>query len=160
DFAEGQRPRTGAAGGGTPVPIPPPEYAWTDLTYLLHQRGIGWAYYVFEGNEPDCEDDQMACQPKRQRARTPGIWNPLPFFDTVKQDGEDSNVQTIDHFYASARDGTLPAVAWIAPSSPVSEHPPALVSEGQAYVTGLINAVMQGPNWPDTAIFLSWDDWG
>ena len=29
-----------------------------------------------------------------------------------------------------------------------------------AYVTGLINAVMQGPDWDSTAIFISWDDWG
>jgi phospholipase C len=27
-------------------------------------------------------------------------------------------------------------------------------------VTGLINAIMQGPDWNSTAIFLSWDDWG
>jgi phospholipase C len=27
-------------------------------------------------------------------------------------------------------------------------------------VTSLVNAVMQGPNWDSTAIFISWDDWG
>jgi phospholipase C len=42
----------------------------------------------------------------------------------------------------------------------VSEHPPALVSAGQTYVTGLINALMQSPDWDSTAIFLTWDDWG
>jgi len=31
---------------------------------------------------------------------------------------------------------------------------------GQSYVTGLINAIMQSPDWSSTAIFLSWDDWG
>jgi phospholipase C len=46
------------------------------------------------------------------------------------------------------------------PNGTVSEHPPGLVSAGQAYVTGLINAVMQSPLWSSTAIFLSWDDWG
>jgi len=34
------------------------------------------------------------------------------------------------------------------------------VSAGEAYVTGLVNAVMQGPNWDSTAIFVTWDDWG
>ena len=34
------------------------------------------------------------------------------------------------------------------------------MSRGQAYVTGLINAIMRGPDWKSTAIFLSWDDWG
>jgi phospholipase C len=27
-------------------------------------------------------------------------------------------------------------------------------------VTKLVNAVMQGPDWESTAIFLAWDDWG
>jgi phospholipase C len=27
-------------------------------------------------------------------------------------------------------------------------------------VTGLIDAIMRGPDWNSTAIFLSWDDWG
>ena len=58
------------------------------------------------------------------------------------------------------RDGTLPAVSWIVPENKVSEHPPAKVSDGQAYVTALINAAMQGPDWNSTAIFLAWDDWG
>ena len=58
------------------------------------------------------------------------------------------------------RDGTLPAVAWIVPENTVSEHPPAKISAGQAYVTSLINAAMQGPDWNSTAIFLAWDDWG
>jgi phospholipase C len=34
------------------------------------------------------------------------------------------------------------------------------VKTGQAYVTRLINAIMEGPSWEDTAIFLAWDDWG
>jgi phospholipase C len=42
----------------------------------------------------------------------------------------------------------------------VSEHPRAQVSAGQSYVTGLVNAVMSGPDWKSTAIFLAWDDWG
>jgi len=54
----------------------------------------------------------------------------------------------------------LPAVSWIDPNGKVSEHPPALVSTGQSYVTGMINAVMKGPDWNSTAIFLAWDDWG
>ena len=139
---------------------PAPDYAWTDLTYLLHQHQVSWAYYVEGGAEPDCEDDAMACAPVAQRAKTPGIWNPLPFFDTVRDDGELANVKDLSNFYGAAQRGTLPAVSWITPSQRDSEHPPALVSTGQTYVTNLINAVMQGPDWSTTAIFLAWDDWG
>jgi phospholipase C len=138
----------------------PPDYAWTDLTYLLHKAHVSWRYYVFTGTEPDCEDDEMSCAPVKQGAKTPGIWNPLPWFDTVKEDGQTKNVTTLSHFFAAAKKGTLPAVSWIDPTNSVSEHPPARVSDGQAYVTRLVNAVMRGSDWPSTAIFLAWDDWG
>jgi phospholipase C len=138
----------------------PPVYAWTDLTYLLHRAGVSWGYYVFPGPEPDCEDDDPTCPPVAQSPSTPGIWNPLPYFDTVKQDGQLANIQAISNFYSQAAAGTLPAVSWVIPNGTVSEHGPALVSAGQSYVTGLVNAVMRGPDWSSTAIFLSWDDWG
>jgi phospholipase C len=137
-----------------------PDYAWTDLTYLLHEHGVSWVYYVMAGREPDCANDLDQCATVSQRARTPGIWNVLPYFDTVKRDGQLGNVRDLRDFYAAARDGTLPNVVWITPAWPYSEHPPALVSTGQAYVTGLIDAIMRGPDWKSTAIFLSWDDWG
>jgi phospholipase C len=142
--------------------LPPrqPDYAWTDLTYLLYRNNISWAYYVAEGTQPDCEDDAMICTPKAQIAGTPDIWNPLPWFVTVHQDKQLGNIQPLDRFYLAAKIGTLPAVSWIAPNGRTSEHPPALTSAGQAYVTGLINAIMQGPDWNSTAIFLTWDDWG
>jgi phospholipase C len=138
----------------------PPYYTWTDLTWLLHANDISWAYYVAEGTEPDCRADEMTCAPVRQQPGTPGIWNPLPYFDTVQQDGQLSNVKPATDFYTAAAAGTLPQVSWIVPNGKDSEHPPALVSDGQAYVTGLINAVMNGPDWASTAIFVTWDDWG
>lgn len=141
--------------------LAPPDYAWTDLTYLLHKQNVPWGYYVFNGTEPDCENDSaVTCAPVQQNAKTPGIWNPLPYFDTVRQDGQLGNIQSLTNFYSAAAKGTLPAVSWIDPTGAVSEHPPALVSTGQSYVTGLINTIMKGPDWNSTAIFLSWDDWG
>jgi phospholipase C len=136
-------------------------YAWTDLTYLLHKQNVSWGYYVFKGSEPDCEDDTAVnCSPVPQNAKTPGIWNPLPSFETVREDKQLGNVQTLTNFFLQAKAGTLPAVSWINPNSTVSEHPPALVSAGQTYATGLINAIMSSPDWNSTAIFLTWDDWG
>jgi phospholipase C len=142
-------------------PRPDPIYAWTDMTYLLHQNQVPWGYYVVSGTEPDCQNDAaVSCAPVRQNASTPGIWNPLPYFDTVRADGELGNIQSVDNFYNAAKAGSLPAVSWIAPSGAVSEHPPGPVSFGQSYVTSLVNAAMKGPDWKSTAIFLAWDDWG
>jgi phospholipase C len=96
----------------------------------------------------------------KQNSKTPGIWNPLPYFDTVKNDGQLGNIQPVTNFYTEAQAGSLPAVSWVVPSGEVSEHPPSPVSFGQSYVTSLINAVMRSPDWNSTAIFLAWDDWG
>jgi phospholipase C len=158
------RPATygGQAGPKNPVgQAIQPDYAWTDLTYLLYKSHVSWAYYVVSGTEPDCENDAaLSCAPVRQDANTPGIWNPLPWFDTVQADQQLSNIQDVSNFYAAAKAGTLPAVSWVVPSNEVSEHPTSPVSFGQSYVTSLINAVMRSPNWSSTAIFLAWDDWG
>ena len=136
------------------------DYAWTDLTYLMHKYNVSWGYYLSNGSEPDCADDQELCTQKAQKVNVPGIWNPLPNFDTVKQDNQLGNIQEVSNFYTQAKNGTLPEVSWIVPDGAVSEHPPALISKGQAYVTSIINAAMQSPDWSSTAIFLAWDDWG
>ncbi|MFZ0888429.1 MAG: alkaline phosphatase family protein [Candidatus Binataceae bacterium] len=150
------------AGPAYSVPSIIPRLAWTDLTYLLHKSGVTWGYYVSNGTEPDCDDDDDSskCVQGALNSQTPGIWNPLPLFDTVKEDGELQNVQDVSEFYTAALSGTLPAVSWIVPSWEVSEHPPYSIKVGQAYVKGLIDAVMTGPDWSSSAIFLSWDDWG
>jgi phospholipase C len=158
--APGPQPPAGPAiyGGATRNQ---PIYAWTDLTYLLYKQHVSWGYYVVSGTEPDCENDAAeTCAPVHQSANTPGIWNPLPFFDTVKADNQLGNIQSVDKFYDAAKSGNLPSVSWVVPSGEVSEHPPAPVSFGQSYVTSLINAVMKSPDWDSTAIFLAWDDWG
>ena len=135
--------------------------AWTDVTWLLHAHHVSWAYYVQRGSQPDCSNDQAeTCVTVRQNASTPGIWNPLPLFTDVHQDNQVHNVQSLSSYFHAAATGTLPAVSWITPSGPDSEHPPASVHRGQAYVTALINAAMKSPDWKSTAIFLSWDDWG
>ena len=138
-----------------------PDYAWTDVTWLLHAAGVSWAYYVASGTQPDCYDDAATCVPQVQNAWTPQIWNPLPYFDDVHQDNEVGNVQSLDNFYSAVANGTLPAVSWIVPNDLTSEHGPlGLISVGQSYVTHLVNAVMNSPLWASTAIFLAWDDWG
>jgi len=137
-----------------------PHYAWTDLTYLLHRHHVSWGYFVQKGSEPDCRNDAAVCPRHAQRARTPGIWNPLPRFDTVRDDRQLRNIQNLSSFFAQARRGTLPAVSWVIPDDAHSEHPPSPIAAGQAQVTREIDAVMRSPDWSSTAIFLTWDDWG
>ncbi len=137
-----------------------PLFAWTDITYLLHRAGVSWGYYVAPGTQPDCDNDAMFCLPKPQGPSTPDIWNPLPDFSTVQQDHQVGNVQSSSDYFRAARLGQLPAVSWVVPNGKDSEHPPASIRAGQAWVTRVIDAAMRSPDWDSTAIFLAWDDWG
>jgi phospholipase C len=152
-------------GGGQTVQTP--SYAWTDLTYLLAKHHVSWKAYVDNATGPYCKETQRvtqrvpgpSCQSLPEHG-TPMLWNVLPFFTTVQQDGQTSNIQKLTQFFSDAKGGTLPAVSWITPAGVQSDHPTAQISAGQTYVTSLINAIMRGPDWPSTAIFLAWDDWG
>jgi phospholipase C len=138
----------------------PPDYAWTDITYLLYKHHISWRYYLSQGSEPDCASGAMTCTPVPQNVKTPEIWNPLPEFSTVHHDHQLGDIQPDTRFYRDAYAGKLPAVSWLIPSGDNSEHPPARISTGQDHVTRAINAIMSGKDWSSTAIFLAWDDWG
>ncbi|HEV2375470.1 MAG TPA: alkaline phosphatase family protein [Streptosporangiaceae bacterium] len=129
----------------------PTPFAWTDLTWLLNKYNVSWGYYLDHGALPPGVTTGNG---------VPTKWNPLPGFTDVGQDGQQGDVQNLSNFFAQAKAGTLPEVSWIAPEPANSEHPPALVSTGQAYVTHIINAIMASSDWDSTAIFLSWDDWG
>jgi phospholipase C len=148
-----------------PCCLPQPGgYAWTDITWLLHRAGISWKYYVFLGQSPDVinpgEDDGVHGIYAPQSATIPSIWNPLPLFADVAQDDQLRNIVDGGGFYADARNGTLPAVSWVVPNYHTSEHPNKSPRVGMEYVSGLVHAVMSGPDWNSTAIFVAWDDFG
>jgi phospholipase C len=138
----------------------PTDYAWTDITYLLHKYGVSWRYYLEQGTEPDCASGAMQCLPVPQVISAPEIWNPLPDFADVHEDGQLGNIVNSNDIFSDARAGTLPQVSWVIPSGDDSEHPPANILAGQEHVTNVINAIASGPDWDSTAIFLAWDDWG
>ena len=136
-------------------------YAWTDITYLLHKKKIDWAYYLGEGKPIEDKDDAPdEFNPTGRGRFVLWIWNPLPRFATVRENNELDHIKPLSAFLAGAKSGDLPQVIWIVPDHHHSEHPPTLISDGQAFVTAVVNAVMSGPCWESSAIFVVWDDWG
>ena len=135
----------------------PTTYNFPEITELLTSGKIDWKYYVTSGSSPGTLDgDPGDLAPHKY-----GFWNPLPAFPAVKNDPTQwARLVDSATFFTDAMNGALPQVSWVIPSSPVSEHPPAQISSGMSYVTSLINAVMQSPQWSSSAIFISWDDWG
>jgi len=136
----------------------PPIYAWTDITYLLGKAGVSWKVYMGQGT---CVQDPCTQKPGRYGV-TLSTKSPLPGFVDVVKHHRLGNFTTHEAFIRQARAGTLPSVSWIMPGNLASEHPGSgtPIRNGQAYVTRLVNAVMRGPNWGSSAIFLTWDDWG
>jgi phospholipase C len=157
-------PYTPSKNWSAPLEVGRTSYPWTDITYLLAKHAVSWRYYVTAGDEPDCVNDEaVSCKKIIQNAKTPGIWNLLPDFTDVSEDGQLGNIQSLVNFYEAVHeepDCGLANVTWVIPGLKVSEHPPSLISTGQTYVTTLINSIMRSPCWDSTAIFLSWDDWG
>jgi phospholipase C len=70
------------------------------------------------------------------------------------------HVVAYTNFVTDAQNGNLPAVSWLTPNTANSDHPPDSVCTGENWTVQQINAVMQGPDWNTTAIFLTWDDFG
>ena len=114
------RPRAGRAVGHAARAARTRIYAWTDITYLLHEHDVSWAYYVGDGT--CCFDPS---ERRRRGASTPSAQNPLPVVhDGARETASWTTSRRTRDFYTAAADGTLPSVSWIMPGQRrVSEHP-------------------------------------
>jgi phospholipase C len=56
--------------------------------------------------------------------------------------------------------GVLAQITWVTPSGPNSDHLKSATTNGPHWVASIVNAIGQSPYWNDTAIFITWDDWG
>ncbi|HEX6351085.1 MAG TPA: alkaline phosphatase family protein [Candidatus Dormibacteraeota bacterium] len=63
-------------------------------------------------------------------------------------------------FLSDAARGTLPAVSWVLPAEPLSEHPPDPIQWGERFAALTINSVAAGPAWERSALILNYDENG
>jgi phospholipase C len=140
-----------------------PDYAWTDITWLLHAHGVSWGYFLYgngHGSMSPEEDQGDGEAPGPDDLTQVSAWNPLPGFDDVRLDGENQNIQVGANFITAAGSGTLPAVSWVVPPFKASDHPENSIAQGQAWVQKQVNAALNGPDASSTLILLTWDEWG
>ena len=131
---------------------------WLTLAQELSAASVSWAWYTGQ-NDPTVGS----------------LWNVLPLFAYFQQHPEvlDDHVLNTQSFVDSLQNGTLPAVSWITPGAwepsnvqsifgkvSVSEHPPARLDAGMDYVVTLVNDLMQSQYWSNSAIIITWDDYG
>lgn len=123
----------------------------------LEERGISWKFYV-QNYDPNI-NYRTADQISGNRA-SQVIWVPVLNMARFLDDPElSSHIVDLDEYYTDLENGTLPAVAYIAPAG-ASEHPPGSIRSGQKFVRSLIQALMRSDSWDSSAFLVTYDDWG
>jgi len=56
--------------------------------------------------------------------------------------------------------GQLQQVSWVIPDGAQSDHAESNNGSGPSWVASIVNAIGDSPYWANTAIIITWDDWG
>jgi phospholipase C len=136
------------------------------LTDLLDQKGLSWKYYAAIAGQIWTAPNaiQHMCVPSSQDGNyddtvCSGLdWTaPNP---NVVIEGKGAQIIT------DITNGQLASVTWVIPDGSSSDHPGCTGDEcdtggkGPSWVASIVNAIGQSPFWADTAIIVTWDDWG
>jgi phospholipase C len=118
-----------------------------------NSTGVTWKYYDYPiklGGYTNAINDGQAFN----------YWNPFSAKATSYTQYYSSHFVNRGRIFQDLKNGTLPEVSWVIPSSKLSEHPPENITLGMNWVKYVINAIMSSQYWNNTAIILSWDDYG
>lgn len=150
--------RLSSLAGVTPVTndLAPPPYVPLSQTifYQLTNHNVSWSYFELFSTASSPPSSEIY---------------PLDSISGFSSDSTMmSRVMNMSVFYQEAADGTLPAVSFVEPFGlygengipDVSEHPPANITVGEQWTVNAVNAVMHGPDWGSSTIFITWDENG
>jgi phospholipase C len=122
----------------------PPCFDFLTEGDLLTQAEIPWAYY------------------SATQYQNGYLWSAYDAVRHIRQDEAywQSHMFPVDGLLGDITDGRLPPVTWVTPRFELSDHPEYSFCHGQNWTTEVVNAIMASPLWKDTAIFITWDDYG
>ena len=112
------------------------------LADALQTAGISWRYYAAP---PGAAGYTYSTLAGINHIRNGPLW---------------SNVVNHNQFNTDALNGNLPAVSWLTALDSADEHPPSGACPGENWTVNTLNAIMNGPDWNSTAVFIVWDDFG
>ena len=85
------------------------------------------------------------------------------YFPSIKALAGSKSIVPSSQFLTDVAAGNLPAVSWLFAPSAFSEHPGGnqpIVAPGMKWTADRVQAIAKSNAWPNTAIFVTWDDWG
>ena len=121
----------------------------------LAGKGISWRYYTIQTgainaalwNGPDAI--QHLCQPQMQNGT---LVCTAPDWTNVTT----TNTQVFNDIASNQ----LPQVSWVIPDGKQSDHASSNDGSGPSWVASIVNAIGNSGYWSNTAIIITWDDWG
>jgi phospholipase C len=128
------------------------------LTDLLEAKSLTWRYYT-PGIAP----------PPPPLYGSPAIWNGPEAIQHicgpqggVCQGSDWTNNVVLDQkqILTDITNNQLRDVSWVIPSGQASDHAGMTDGTGPSWVASVVNAIGNSSYWADTAIFITWDDWG
>jgi phospholipase C len=142
-------PTDGRPNGGA-FEATPVSYAPTIMDRLTAAH-LTWAIYG-------------ASQAKTNGSETPGyIWDICPSIAECLYTSQKADNIPSTQFVSQAKAGHLPSFTIVTPGGPdanFSEHNGMSMTSGDDWLGQVANAIMNGPDWRSTALFITWDDCG
>jgi len=134
---------------------PAPEYPCFDhptLTDLLDAKSVTWRYYAPSAGSIWTAPDAIEhiCQQQTING-------------TLTCTGPDWTSHVIipqSQVLVDIANSQLPQVSWIIPDGAHSDHAASNNGSGPSWVAAIVNAIGNSPYWANTAILITWDDWG
>jgi phospholipase C len=122
------------------------------LTDLLDTKGLSWRYYAPTPGTIWTAPNAIEhiCQPQTVNG-TPTCVGPI----------WTSNVSIPQtNVLSDIANGRLAQVSWVIPGGLSSDHALSNDGSGPAWVASVVNAIGNSAYWANTAIIITWDDWG
>jgi phospholipase C len=121
------------------------------LTDLLDAKGISWRYYAPSPGSIWTAPDaiQHMCQPQTQGGQlvcTGSAWKNV--------------IMPEKQVLTDIASNQLAQVTWVIPDGATSDHAGLTDGSGPSWVASIVNAIGNSQYWGNTAIFITWDDWG
>jgi phospholipase C len=128
-----------------------PCFEHATLTDLLDSKGITWRYYAPSAGSIWTGPDAIRhiCQPQSkngQLACSGTAWANVVIPQT--------------QILRDIANNQLADVTWVIPGGQESDHAAINDGSGPSWVASIVNAIGHSPYWQNTAIFITWDDWG